>query len=277
MQIDDAGLYLVVINYRQKAIKRILQFINILIIERGDVMKNITVNSKAGYFLACITGLVFILSACSSDDAAQVIADEFVNISGTITTSIPGDEVGVAVKGIYSDNDPLNPSTTTGAGGVFSLPVLKNRAVSVQASKAGFATLNSAKEEFSVNEPGANAELPTTAEAEGAILTAFGAGPTLAGQAWLAVDVLDANTGDDIAGIAISTTGTPVGVVFTTCTGGDSGLAVTVVDDVPCNRDGPMYFAYFDTDSTEVTVSDGTTQQLAPVRRGEVTFLEFEQ
>ena len=245
-------------------------------------MKTTKIQRKAAYFLACIMGLLFIVSGCSSDDAAQAIADEFVAISGTIySTDNPESsgkgEPGVTVKGIYSDGNILNPSTTTVADGSFSLDVLKNDAVSVQASKGGFTTLNSAKEALSVNEPGANIELPTTAEAEGAILAAFGAGPTLAGQAWLAVDVLDANTGDDIAGIAISTTGTTGGVVFTNCAGNDSGDVVTVVDVIPCNRDGPMYFAYFDTDSTEVTVSDGTSSQLAPVRRGEVTFLEFER
>lgn len=244
-------------------------------------MKNITRNSKAGYFLVSITGLVLILSACSSDDVSQVFADEFITIRGTIFSTAkpepgPG-EAGVKVEGIYSDNNPLNPEDVTVTGGVFSLDVLKNTAVSLRASKNGFATLNSAKEALSVDILDADFELATTAEAETMLSDAFGGGPWLDGQAWLAVNVLDANTGAEIAGVAISTTGSPFNVVYTNCAGNDVGATATLVDVTPCNRDGTMYLAYFDADSTEVTVSDGTSSQLAPVRRGEVTFLEFEQ
>jgi len=181
--------------------------------------------------------------------------------------------------GIYSDNNPLNPETVTAADGSFSLNILKNTAVSLQASKNGFATLNSAKEALSVDINDADFELATTLEAETMLSAAFGGGPWLSGtgQAWLAVNVLDANTGAEIPGVTITTTGTPVDVVYTNCDGTNSTAAVTVVDVVPCNRDGTMYLAYFDTDSTEVTVSDSLTQQLAPVRRGQITFLEIEQ
>ena len=241
-------------------------------------MKHIAIINKATYILTCVTGLVFILSACSSDDASTVFADEFIALSGTITSnSIPAEEAGVTVKGIYSDNNPLNPQTDTATDGSFSLNVLKNTAVSLQASKAGFATLNSAKEALSVDINDADFELATIAEADTLLFDAFGASPTLVDQAWLAVNVLDGNTGAEIAGVAISTTGTPGGVVYTNCAGNDVGAVVTVVDIIPCNRDGTMYLAYFDTDSTEVTVSDGITQQLAPVRRGQITFLEIEQ
>jgi hypothetical protein len=156
--------------------------------------------------------------------------------------------------------------------------VLKNTAVSFQATKGGFATLNSAKEALSVDVTDADFDLPTTAEVEGAITTAdLGDGTTLLpGFAWLAVNVNDVN-GEDVPGVSISTTGTTVDVVYTDCTGIDSTFMVTVVDAIPCNRGGPMYMAYFDTDSTEVTVSDGISSQLAPARRGQVTFLEFEQ
>jgi len=224
---------------------------------------------------------VLILSACSSDDVAQVFTDEFITIRGTVFSTAnpepgPG-EAGVKVEGIYSDTNPLNPEIVTVAGGVFNLEVLKNTAVSMRASKNGFATLNSAKEALSVDVMGADFELPNTTEAEGAISDAFGAGPTLPGQAWLAVNVVDGFTGDDVAGIAISVTGAAGTFVYTDCAGIGTGALVTVVDANPCDRGGAMYFAYFDTDSTEVTVSDGTSSQLAPVRRGEVTFLEFEQ
>ncbi len=75
--------------------------------------------------------------------------------------------------------------------------------------------------------------------------------------------------------MTISTTGTTIDTAATACDGTDSGSDVTIA---PCpSRNGPMYFAYFDIDSTEVTVTVGSDSQLAPVRRGEVTVLEFVQ
>jgi len=243
-------------------------------------MKTTKIQGKVAYVLACAMGLVFILTACSSDDVAQVLADEFVAISGKISSTAnpePAGEPGVIIKGIYSDNDPLNPDVNSGADGTFRLIVLRNTAVSLQASKGNFATLNSAKELLNIDVAGFDIFMPTTAEAEGIIFEAFGAGPTLAGQAWLVVDVVDGNTGDDVDGVAISTTITPIDLVYTDCAGVGTASTVTVVDVIPCTRDGAMYLAYFDQDSTEITVSVGATQQLAPIRRGEVTFLEFEQ
>jgi len=171
----------------------------------------------------------------------------------------------------------LNPSTTTGSDGGFTLPVLKNTAVSVQVSKAGFVTLNSAIETLNLDISGFDVEVPTTMEVDSAIFNAFAAAIAIPGQAWLAVNVVDSLTDEDVAGITISVTGAAGTFVYTDCDGIGTPSPVTVVDVNPCNRGGPMYFAYFDTDSAEVTVSDGVTQQLAPVRRGEVTFLEFEQ
>ena len=107
-------------------------------------MKRITINSKTGYLLACITGLVLTLSACSSDDATQAIAEAFVELKGKITSSEnSAGENGVAVKGIYLDGNLLNAETVTANGGTFTLSVLNNIPVSLQASKTDFATLNS--------------------------------------------------------------------------------------------------------------------------------------
>ena len=52
-------------------------------------------------------------------------------------------------------------------------------------------------------------------QVEGAIFAAFGAGPTLPGQAWLAVNAVDGATGDDIPGIGISVTGVAGIFVYT--------------------------------------------------------------
>jgi hypothetical protein len=223
--------------------------------------------------LASALGAVFVLSSCggSGDDVAQLVAQEFYVISGQVTNG-SSPEADVTVKGIYSDGSPLNPSTTTLDDGTFSIEVLKNTPVSAQVSKSGFATLNSAKEALNANESGFDVELVTTVDAEAVIAEVF-PGPTLAGNAWLVAKVVD-NTDEEVSGITISTTGSPVDTAATDCNGNDSSGDVTIA---PCpSRDGPMYLAYFDTDSIEVTVTAGSDSQLAPVRRGEVTFLEFE-
>jgi len=240
-------------------------------------MKTTKIQRKAAYFLACIMGLLFIVSGCSSDDAAQVIADEFINISGTVKTiANPAGEEGVTVKGIYSDGNPLNPSTTTGAGGAFSLPVLKNTAVSVQLSKTDLLTLNSAREAFSADAAGFDVELPTTVEANALMALVF-PGQTLASGAWLVLTVEDA-AGTEVNGATITTTqANIIDEAATECDDLDSGGVVTIA---PCNppRDGPMYWAYFSADQdVTVSVSGVTGSQTGPVRNGEVTYLDFEQ
>ena len=244
-------------------------------------MKNITIRRKAGYFLACVTGLVLVLSACSSEDVAQVLSDEFIAISGQVTSGAnPAGETGVTVKGIYSDNNPLNASTTTGTNGTFTLNVLKSTPVSLQVSKSGsnFVILNSAREEFSADMNGFDIELVTTAEAN-AVIDLAAPGQSLASGAWLAVNVVD-GTGTEVDGATINTA-PKNDLVFeaaTDCTGMDSGDVITIYDPCVPERDGPMYFAYFSAD-TEVTVNvtGVAAVQTAPVRAGEVTFLEFTQ
>ena len=222
--------------------------------------------------IASVLGIAVILSGCGGgDDAAVFVPQEFYTISGQVTND-SSPEADVTVKGIYSDGSPLNPSTTTLVDGTFSIEVLKNTPVSAQVSKSGFATLNSAKEALSVNESGVDIELVTSSDAEAAVAAAF-SGPELADVAWLAVNVVD-SADVQVNGVTISTTGSPADTAATLCDGIGSSGDVTIA---PCpSRDGPMYFAYFDIDSTEVTVTAGSDSQLAPVRRGEVTFLEFE-
>jgi len=220
-------------------------------------------------------GIAVILSGCGGggDDAAQFVPQEFYTISGQVTND-SSPEADVTVRGIYSDGSPLNPSTTTKADGTFSIEVLKNTAVSAQVSKSGFATLNSAKEALNANESGFDVELVTTADAESVVAAAF-SGPELADVAWLAVNVVD-SADVEVNGVTISTSGSPVDTAAIDCDGTGSSGDVTIAPPCVPSRSGPMYLAYFDTDSTEVTVSAGGDSQLAPVRRGEVTFLEFE-
>ena len=236
-------------------------------------MKKVTIKSKVCYLLSAAMGGILILSSCSSDEVEALIKDETVNVSGTVSSASAG-LGGVKVKGIYSDNDVLNPETTTATDGTFTLTVLKDIAVSLQASASNYVTLNSEKTKLSVDETGLDIELPTSTDAEAAINQVF-PGQTIVGSAWLVVNVV--NSSDvEVGGVAISTTGTPTDTAATNCDGTDSNGNITIASCSP-DRDGPMYFAYFDTESAEVTVTAGADSQLAPVRRGEVTFLEFVQ
>ena len=52
-------------------------------------MKISVINAKGGYLLACLAGMMFMLSACSSDDVQevinQIIDDETITVSGVVT------------------------------------------------------------------------------------------------------------------------------------------------------------------------------------------------
>jgi hypothetical protein len=238
-------------------------------------MKFSNLHNNSTYILAGAIGLVLALSACSSDDAQEIVDDLIgdVTVSGKITSSAnPSGEEGVSAKGIYGSVLGETSPVTTDANGMYSLVVLKDTPVSLQASKTGFVTLNSAKVSLSTNEDNFDVEMVSISDADAAINQVF-PGQTLAGSAWLAVNVVDSND-VDVPGITITSGST--NVVYTDCTGADSTQSVTVVDQSPCNRPGPMYFAYFNTDD-EVTVTAGSDSQLAPVRVGQVTFLEFVQ
>lgn len=220
---------------------------------------------------------VLILSACSSDDAAQIIADEFVNVSGQITNISDVAESGVAIEGVYTDpGGLLDPTTTSDANGNFTLSVIKGDSFYLRSTKSTFATVNTARTTLSVAETGVELGIPTTVEAQGVIDAALGASTTpIVNKAWLVVDVADA-TGTELNAVAISSIPGPIVVVYTKCDGTDSGGNVTA--DAPCipDRSGPMYIAYFDT-AVEASVTVGSETQTAPVRMGEITVLEFEQ
>ena len=243
-------------------------------------MKLLTINKRFGCFFTCITGAVLILSACSSDDAAQAIADEFVSISGQITSSanpVAGEE-SVTVKGIYSDNNPLNPSTNSGPDGRYSLSVLKNTAVSVQMSKATFATFNFQKAALAVNITDGDEDLVTELEAQAVLDLALAASPqNLADKAWFVANVTDAN-GDDINAESFAVNPVPDVEVYLLCDGTDSTLNAT--SDAPCapGERAVMYLAYYDAaPAGEVSVTAIGQTQVAPVRMGEITVFDFEQ
>lgn len=217
-------------------------------------------------------------TACSSsgDDAAKIIADEFVTISGTINDINNTPEPDVSVEGVYSNpGDPLNPVITTDDNAVsnFSIEVLRNTAVFFRAEKSTYAIINTAKAPFSADVTGVEVGIPTETEARAVINNAFESDPDLVNHAWLVVDVIDA-TGNEVYDQSISSTLAPVDEVYTNCDGMDSGMTETT--GAPCaDRQGPMYIAYFDV-TGETVVSVGVEQQMAPIRMGEITALEFE-
>jgi len=221
-----------------------------------------------------VSGLLFIMSGCSSsDDAAQIIADEFITVSGTITDINGQTESGVGVEAVYSSpGDPLNPSETTGTDGKFSLQVLKNDVFFLRGTKVTFATINSEKGASGVNITGLDIGIPTETEAQAVIDAAFGGATTLLqNKAWLVVDVEDENE-EPLGGQTVTSTPAPADFVYTECDGTDAGATTTV----PCaNRTSPAYIAYFDT-AGDANVTVGSDTKVAPLIMGEITFLEYE-
>jgi hypothetical protein len=207
-----------------------------------------------------------------------VAANEFFTISGTVNVSA-GTADGVAVEAVYtSPADPLNPTTTTDVNGNYSLQVLKNKLAYLRMSRTDLATVNTLKLELNADLAGVDISLSTPTEAEDVINTAFGATPlppvppVLANYAWLMVSVFDGR-GAEQSGVTISPTPAPVAEVYTDCDGTDSNLDVTKT--CLSGRQGPMYIAYFDlTGNVRVSVNNKETQ-FAPLRMGEITYLEF--
>jgi len=222
-----------------------------------------------------------ILSGCGggSDgdgDTPTVVAEEFISISGKITNLDDTGEPGVAIEAVYSSpGDLLNPGTTTDTNGDFSLSgVLKGEAVFLRATKDNFATINSAMVPFNVNITGLYIGMPTGDQAQSVIDIAFGDDKTLLENvAWLVVDVEDDN-GDSVSGHTVTSTITPADEVYTECDGTDSTASVTT-GACSGERSGPMYIAYFDA-AGEAFISVGIETQTAPIRMGEITYLEFE-
>ena len=227
--------------------------------------------------LASVFSSAFILSACSSssDDAAQIILDEFVTVSGKITDMNDGILSGVAIEGVYTDpGGLLNPSTKSDASGNFSLQVLKGDAFYLRGTIATYATMNSAKGALSVDEVGFDIGIPTETEAQDVINLVFtDVTPNLADKAWLVVDVVTAANGDDVSGQTITAASTPDAEVYPDCDGAPtSGPTIAGCTD----RSTPMYMAYYDA-TIETTVTVGSETQTAVIRKGEITYLEFEQ
>lgn len=227
--------------------------------------------------------MLFILAGCSSssdNDNVQTFVDNLIAVSGTISNVSDVPEPGVQVEAIYvNPGDPDNSKTTTDTFGNFRLlDVEKNLAFYLRATKTTFATINSAKASLSFDVSGLEIGIPTEAEALQIITAAFAPSmPDFASNAWLVVDIVDAITDEELNGKSVSSSTTPSDEIYTLCDGSDSALNVTT--DAPCvppdERQGPMYIAYFGADAEINVTVDGVTQ-IAPIKVGEVTYLEFE-
>jgi len=174
---------------------------------KGRFMNYIYAKDKAAYLLAGTMGILLNLTGCGGggDDAAQVITDEFVTISGKITNLDDVGESGVQLEGVYTaPGGALNPTTNTDTNGNFSLSVLKNDPVFLQATKSGFATVNSQKAALNTNVTELDIGLPTENQAQAVIDIAFSTMPVLLeNHAWLVVDIEDSN-GDGVSGQTVS-------------------------------------------------------------------------
>ncbi len=241
--------------------------------------------AKPAFIMVCMFSLVFVLNGCgdsSSSVVTTIIGGDLIDISGVITdaeTSRPLADVNV--EGVYSaPGDVQNSFTRTGADGSFILTVLKDSAVYVRATKAGYTSFNTARIAYSADEPGFNIEFPASKYLQTVINTAFPGMPMLklGSFAWLAAGIFDINTGDEIAGVTIMPAPTPTAGVHTNCNGTASTGGVTIAPCDPARR-APMYFAYFSATVSTVTVSvsSGAAAQTGPLARGEITRFEFEQ
>ena len=226
--------------------------------------------------LAVATGLTFMLSACSNDDIADLLAGESVTISGTITGTRGIALENVRVEAVYSSpGGALNPVAITDADGNYVLQVFKNDTLYLHVSKSAFVTTNTARATFDVDQTKLDLAIFSEAEAQAVIDTAFvSTAPVLINHAWLLIDVVDSN-GDEMNGQAVISTLMPTEQVYTDCDGTDSGGDVTTGAPCPVDREAPMYIAYFDSPGeTGINVDDGAL--VAPIRMGEFTYVVFE-
>ena len=202
-----------------------------------------------------------------------------VTISGKVSTEAnPGGEAGMTVKGVYKTGSS-NPTTMTAADGTYTLTVEKERIVSIQFSKPGFITLNSNNQAPSNDQIDFDIDsYPTTAAVQMIIDTATGV-PSIpiASKGWLIAEATD-GMGNELNGITFLSAFVPLEAeVYTLCDGTDSGGIVTT--GAPCPPPGRdiMYGAYFDAavlpGSIDVSVPGDVKG--APVRLGEITFLDF--
>jgi hypothetical protein len=231
-------------------------------------------------FLISVFSSLLILSGCSSGgggDAAQnVVKNATVSISGTLidaSASPSAPLAGVKVEGIYTGSLP-GSSDTTDASGSYSVTMLKKTDFYLRASISSYLTINSAIKNLATNDTGNDIDLPTTTDANMFVSTVFNSpGKTIAGSAWLVVDVVDAN-GSPVPGVSVVVDITPDNDEYPDCSGLPSGGSATA--NCPSGSEAPSYMAEYGTIG-KVTVTVNGVQQQGFLATDEALYMEFEQ
>ncbi len=227
---------------------------------------------------AGMLALALVVSGCSSSSSSPPTAPTTVTVAGTVTTETVNPAPDVTVTGKYSDTDMTAP-VTTDANGKYSLTVSNSKAVWLNLAKAGLATLNSEKTILTTDIADADVDMPTEVQAQQLIDMVFGLNTQPLGNvAWLVIDVEDVNN-NKLGGVSFSSTPAPDAEVYVDCNNTDSLGSITVA---PCNpAQEVLYIAYFTGFPVDASVTASgagvSDTKTAPLRQGEITFIDFEQ
>lgn len=243
--------------------------------------RNIDRQKKYITVFAGVLALAFVLTGCSSSSsptATTPTTPTTVTVGGTVTTESVNPAENVTVTGKYSDTD-MTPAATTDALGKYSLDISTSKAVWLNFAKAGLATLNSEKSTLTTNITDADIDMPTTVQAQQLIDAIFGINTQPLGNvAWLVIDVEDVND-DKLGGVSFSSTPAPDAEVYVACGNIDNNDTATVAPCIP--EQDVMYIAYFTGFPADASVTASgagvSDTKIAPLRQGEITFIDFEQ
>ena len=238
---------------------------------------------RSGCFLtSALIGLLSVAGCGGSgggDDVVILPEDNTVELSGIY--SADGTPLEGALVTPYAIGEPDAPMFTpkaTDATGAYTIDVFADTPVSFEFSKLHFATLRTQYESFKENSTGLDFETLSVVDAKVIIDTAFGGMMLdLADMAWLAINVTD-STGVAVDGATITPNLAPAGGGALLCDGTFSGTSITIAPPCVPDRSGPMYLAYFYADvEISIAVSGSPTTISAPLRVGELTFIDVEQ
>lgn len=239
-------------------------------------------NNKPLTSRASIAGLVLLsmglVAGCDDSDSSKVAdaLNQDIDISGTASASGGAPLGTVAVSVLNLANDASIDTGTTDSAGAYTVKGIKDTESYVEYTRSGYASALSRVIDQDSNLAGLDVVMYTTAEAEAAIDTAFGGmALNLADKGWLVVDV--ENSGGEVNGATVAVTAAPDGGGSTNCDGTLTGTNVTSAPPCSPARTGPMYLAYYDDNTIDVTVTVGSTTYKAPVRKGEVTYVLVQQ
>jgi len=244
------------------------------------MIKNTTLRLLGGLL---VVGLVFLLSACLTNEELANITLGQATISGVITDDATGVGVeDVTITAIDPTGELSYEPVTTDVSGNYFITINRNTPLYFRLQKTtGYPTLNSALDSYVSDITDKDIALFTTERAQGLITKAFAIGdPSLVGGSWLFVDVVLSN-GEDSSGITITTSdasGALIDATVTNCDGTNSGDVVTIACTGTEVRDGPMFVAYYNADADITVAISGArnAEQEARVRMGQITYVKFE-